>query len=412
MKTNELTDVTVKNARPAEKPYRLSDGGGLYLHVGPTGGKLWRWSYEYNGKEKLMSFGPYPSITLAVARKLHKDAKAILVTGKDPMEERKRAKTGVLDPGISTFGKITKHWLEHWGKGKTSRYVQTVKFRLEKDILPKVGEKPIEEIETTEIVKLLGEIQKRGALDIAKRDLQTVKQIFRYAVAHGHVRFSPVAQIMPKDVIVSREVTNFPRVEPHELPQLLKDIELYRGTQLTRLAMKLMALTFVRTNEMLSAEWSEFDFEGCRWNIPKGHMKQKKAPHIVPLARQTIEVLELISQITGKGRLVFPGTGPVNPTMSNGTIDAALDRMGYEGRMTGHGFRGVASTILHESGYTHEHIETQLAHGKKDKVSGAYDYAKYLVPRTKMMQDWADYLEKTLRSGKYALMYVTLAPAA
>ncbi len=197
-------------------------------------------------------------------------------------------------------------------------------------------------------------------------------------------------------------MVNFARIDRRDLPKLLKDIELYRGNQLTRLALKLMVLTFLRTNEMLKAEWNEFDFENARWDVPKERMKMKK-PHIVPLAMQTLEILDLLRSLSGDSKWVFPGMGPKNTTMSNGTILMALKRMGYKGEMTGHGFRGVASTILHEGSYLDVHIDVQLSHLKKNKVSGAYDYAEYLEPRTKMMQGWADYLEETLRSGKVFL---------
>jgi integrase len=203
-------------------------------------------------------------------------------------------------------------------------------------------------------------------------------------------------------VLKSRAVVNFARIERRDLPKLLQDIEVYRGNQLTRLAMKLMALTFLRTSEMMEAKWTEFDFINARWDVPWERMKMKK-PHIVPLARQTLEILDLLKKLSGDSEWVFPGAGPKNTTMSNGTILMALKRMGYKGEMTGHGFRGLASTILHESGYPEAHIDVQLAHLKKNKVSGAYDHAQYLEPRTMMMQDWADFLEETLRTGKVFL---------
>jgi integrase len=231
-----------------------------------------------------------------------------------------------------------------------------------------------------------------------------MKQILRFAVAKGYIESSPIGDTRPADFLRSHTVENFARIEAEDLPELLKKIEIYQGTPITRLGIKLMAFTFVRTTPLILAEWSEIDFQGKRWKIPKGRMKGHRFPHIVPLAHQTIQVLELLRSISGKSKYLFPGQGPKNPTMSNGTIRIALQRMGYKDEMTGHGFRSVASTILHECGHADIHIETQMAHLKKDKVRGAYDYAKYLVPRAYMMQDWADFLDETLRSGVYKLI--------
>jgi integrase len=240
-------------------------------------------------------------------------------------------------------------------------------------------------------------IQDRGKLDIAKRALETTGQIFRYAVAHGHAKRNPVADIKPGDILKSREKVNHPRVDAKELPALLRAIEVYQGKHVTRLAMKLMAMTFIRTSELIGGRWAEIDYDAKRWKIPAARMKMK-TPHIVPLSTQAIEVLELLKTITGRGELLFPGDRDPKKPMSNMTILEALKRMGYDGEMTGHGFRGVASTILHEQGYVHEHIELQLAHAARNAVSAAYNHALHLDARTKMMQDWADYLEKSLRT--------------
>ena len=229
-------------------------------------------------------------------------------------------------------------------------------------------------------------IEERGVGDLAKRAMQTAGQIFRYAIAHGYAKRNPVADIKPGDVLVSTRRVNFARVDAKELPALLRAIEVYRGKVVTRLAIKLMALTFVRTSELIGARWSEIDFEARRWNIPAERMKMK-TPHIVPLATQAIEILELLRTVSGDGELIFPGDIDSQNPMSNNTILFALKRMGYGGAMTGHGFRGLASTILHEQGYAHEHIELQLAHAPRNAVSAAYNHALYLEPRGKMMQD-------------------------
>ena len=235
-------------------------------------------------------------------------------------------------------------------------------------------------------------ISKRGALDIAKRALQTSGQVFRYAVAHGLAQRNPASDIKPSDVLASRKAVNYARIGTKELPELLRHIEGYAGAAVTRLAMKLMALTFVRTSELIGACWAEFDLGARRWDIPASRMKMK-TPHIVPLSTQAVNLLQTLQLVSGRSALLFPGERDHEKPMSNNTILGALDRMGYKGRMTGHGFRGVASTLLHEMGFDHAHIELQLAHQERNEVSAAYNYATYLQQRTKMMQYWADYLD-------------------
>jgi integrase len=270
---------------------------------------------------------------------------------------------------------------------------------MDANIFPLLGARPITEIEAPELVAMVKAIEARGAGDLAKRAMQNVGQIFRYAIAHGCAKRNPASEIRPADVLKPTHKTNLARIDAKELPALLRAIEVYRGTHVTRLAMKLMALTFVRTSELIGARWEEFDVEAARWDIPAERMKMRD-PHIVPLASQSIEVLEMLRTLTGASGWLFPGDRSDSKRMSNNTILQALKRMGYKGRMTGHGFRGLASTILHEQGYQHEHIELQLAHAPRNAVSAAYNHALYLEPRAKMMQDWADFLERTQRGGK------------
>lgn len=409
MEIHKLKAVQVQSAKVGEKDYRLSDGGGLYLVVKTNGGKLWRWSYEFNGKEKLLSYGPYPAVSLSEARKLHEAAQALKRQGIDPAAAKQARKQDGLEAkresSKPTFALLTEEWFKSWSKGKSRRYAGTVKTRLERDVLPAIGDIPIDQLKKADLTKIVSRIQDdRDAEDLARRLLQKIKQIFRHATGKGYVENDPIAGTQPSDFLRSHKVKNFARIEPAQLPELLKKIEIYRGSPLTRLATKLMTLTFLRTSPLILAEWSEINFAEKRWKVPKEHMKGQSSPHIVPLASQTIQVLRLVHTISGESKYLFPGQGPKNPTMSNGTILKALERMGYQKVMTGHGFRGIASTILHECGHNHEYIEAQLAHQKRNKVSGAYDYAKYLVPRTQMMQDWADFLDETLRTGVYKLI--------
>ena len=395
----ELTDTAIRRSRPTEKPYKLADGKGLYLLVNPSGSKLWRWKYRHEGKEKLMPFGAYPDVSLADARVRHAEARRILAAGSDPMVQRKVEKEAVIESQENAFSAIAALWFDHWKVNKSSRHVDATRRRLEANVYAAIGDRPIALIEPPELVAMVRAIEARGAGDLAKRALETVGQVFRYAVAHGYTRRNPVAEFKPSDVLCPTKKVNLARVDAKELPQLLRAIEVYRGKVLTRLAMKLLALTFVRTSELIEARWAEIDFEDRRWNIPAQRMKMD-TPHIVPLARQAIEVLELLRPLTGSGELIFPGDRDPMKPMSNNTILLALDRMGYRGRQTGHGFRGLASTLLHEQGYAHEHIELQLAHAPRNAVSAAYNHALYLEPRAKMMQEWGDFLERTQRGGK------------
>jgi integrase len=403
-----LTDTEIRRSKPSGKPYKLFDSGGLHLLVTPAGGRLWRWKYRFEGTEKQLSLGSYPTLSLAEARERHSAARKLLANGIDPMAERKAEKNAVKVATEHTFEKIAGQWLEYWKGNKSARHAATTRNRLQGNVYPVLGARPIAAIEPKELVQLAQGIEARGASDMAKRILQIVGMVFRYAVANGYSSRNPASEIRPSDILRPTRKTNMARIDAKELPALLRAIELYEGRQLTRLAIKLMALTFVRTSELICARWDEFDLEARRWTIPAERMKMR-TPHIVPLARQTVEILNLLQTLSGQYELLFPGEQNQKKPMSNMTILKALERMGYKGRMTGHGFRGLASTILHEQGYNHDHIELQLAHAPRNEVSAAYNHALYLEPRAKMMQDWADFLEQTQRGGKVLPFRVQVA---
>ena len=394
-----LTDTEIRKSRPCEKAYRLPDGKGLFLFVTPTGGRLWRYKYRHDGKQKLMALGQYPDVPLALARERHATARRLLATGVDPMEQRKAEKITLRSTAQDSFHAIAVQWFDHWKVEKSAQHVDATRRRMDANIFPLLGTRPITDIEAPELVAMVKAIEARGATDLAKRAMENAGQIFRYAIAHGYAKRNPASEIRPADVLKPTHKTNLARIDAKELPALLRAIEVYQGTHVTRLAMKLMALTFVRTSELIKAKWSEFDMEAARWDIPPERMKMRD-PHIVPLATQAIEVLEMLRTLTGASEWLFPGDRSDSKPMSNNTILQALKRMGYKGRMTGHGFRGLASTILHEQGYPHEHIELQLAHAPRNAVSAAYNHALYLEPRAKMMQDWADFLERTQRGAR------------
>jgi integrase len=316
------------------------------------------------------------------------------------MAQRKAKKLASAAADAHSFRSIAHLWLEHWSVGKSARHVDTTRRRLEANTIPLLGARPIDAILAPELVRMVNAIEQRGASDLAKRALETTGQIFRYAIAHGYATRNPAADIKPADILKSTRKVNFARVDAKELPGLLKAIEVYQGSVVTRLAMKLMAMCFPRTSELIGARWSEFDLKARRWNIPAARMKMK-SPHIIPLSTQALEVLGLLRTVTGSGELLFPGDRNASKPMSNNTILQALKRMGYgplsAQRQTGHGFRGIASTILHEQGFEHDHIELQLAHTQRNAVSASYNHALYLAPRAKMMQAWANFLETTQR---------------
>ena len=394
-----LSDTQIKKSKPGPKAYSIPDGGALYLWITPSGGRLWRWGYRFESKEKLMSFGQYPDVPLLAARERHSAARRLLASGVDPMAQRKAEKQAQGLAAGDSFASIAGLWLEHWKNGKSSRHVDVVRRRMDANIFPYLGLRPIARIEAPELVAMVKGIEARGVSDLAKRALETTGQVFRFAIAHGHATRNPASDIRPRDVLKPTKKTNLARIDAKELPELLRKIEVYSGTHITRMAMKLMALTFVRTSELIEAKWEEFDLQASRWNIPAARMKMT-SPHIVPLAKQAIDTLTILRELSGRSELLFPGDRSSIKPISNNTILGALRRMGYKGVMTGHGFRGLASTVLHEQGYPHEHIELQLAHAPRNAVSAAYNHALYLAQRAKMMQDWADYLDQAKRIQK------------
>ena len=388
-----LTDTAIKKAQPTDKLQKLSDGGGLQLHVVPTGGKLWRWAYRFEGKQKTMPLGIYPATSLAQARELHREGVKLLATGVDPMAQKKADKVAKAVANENNFEAVAREWWAHWKHARTSdHHVEQTLRRLVADVFPAIGTRPIAEIEAPELVAMAKEIEKRGAGELAKRSLQVCSMIFRYAIANGKASRNPAIDIRPSDVLKARKVENYARVGAGELPQLLRKIEAYQGRPTTRLALKLMALTFVRTSELIEARWAEFDLDAARWDIPAERMKMRQ-PHIVPLSPQAVDILRTLHTVSGGRELVFPGERNHSKPMSNNTLLKALEIMGYKHTMTGHGFRGVASTVLHEHEFDHQHIEAQLAHATRSSTSAAYNHAIYLKQRSEMMAWCGNYIE-------------------
>ena len=314
------------------------------------------------------------------------------------MAQRKADKLARQFAVENSFAAVAGKWLENWKAARSDRHVGYVWRRLQADVFPAIGARSVSEIEAPELVAMTKRTASRGALDIAKRNLQTCGQVFRYAIAHGLAGWNPAIDTKPSDILPSRAKTNYARLDAKEAPNLLHKIEMYQGSAVTRTAIKLMALTFVCTSELIGARWAEFDLDARRWDIPAERMKMR-TPHIVPLSTQAIDLLRALHTLTGHNALLFPGERDHEKPMSNNTVLKALERMGYKHRMTGHGFRGIASTVLHEQGWPHEHIELQLAHQERNQVSASYNHAIYLPQRAKMMQAWADHLDRLRKGG-------------
>ena len=399
---HELSNLKCEKAASGAKPYSLPDGGGLYLWVTPAGGKTWRWAYRFAGKMKLMTFGKYPDIPLACARVLHAQARALLASGVDPMAERKQAKLEELAAQDKkeatdrfTFEKLARLWFAWWKRGMNQRYTANVEIRIENDVIARIGAKMPAEITPVDLIELTKATDARGARDIAKRNLQFIRQIYRWGKSQNLLDQNlpnPAADIDPKMILSKSTPVKFAHLEIGEVPELLEHMNNYNGNTLTRLAMELLAQTFVRTGEMIRAEWKEIDWKASRWNLPAEHMKMKLS-HIVPLSRQTMLLLKRLYAISGASGRLFPDYNGGLGTMSNNTILKALERMGYKGRMTGHGWRHIASTWLRNQGYNKHWVEAQLAH-RESGVAGVYNEAEYLPDRAKMMQAWADFLDE------------------
>jgi integrase len=400
-----LNDTQLKALKPKEKVYNVTDSLGLSVQVETTGSKLWRFRYQFENKPKLISLGKYPDISLLQARERRDEARKLVANGIDPSKNRKEVKSARLEAQANSFKQVSEEWYAHWQQDKHGRHADYVMRRLEADVFPVIGNRAISQIQAPEIVAVIKAIAGRGALDIAKRCHQTIGQIFRFAIAHGKATRNPATDINPGDIIPPRRKENYARINEADLPELIRSIHDYSGTPITRLAMLLMYNTFVRTSELIGARWQDFDLNKNQWKIPariedengnKIYGMKMDSDHIVPLSKQALSILERIRAISGENELLFPSTKGEGKSMSNNTILKALERMGYKRRMTGHGFRGLASTILHEQGYNHAHIELQLAHTERNTVSAAYNHALYLPQRTKMMQEWSDYLDSLM----------------
>lgn len=403
-----LTDIKVKSAKAKDKPYKLTDGQGLYLQVTPAGGKWWRFKYRFDGKEKLISFGTYPEVSLADARDKRTEARKQVAAGINPGEIRKAQKQAAVAVTENSFEVVAREWHEKFKQRWTKVHADTTIRRIEQNVFPWLGERPIGEIKAPELLAVLRRIESRGAQETAHRVKTICGQIFRYAVATGRAERDLAADL--KGALPPSPKTHLAAVtDPKEVAELLRAMDSYQGAFVTRSALRLSPLVFVRPGELRQAQWSEINLETAEWNIPAERMKMKQA-HLVPLSRQAVEILRELKPLTGNSRYVFPSVRSSARPMSNNAILAALRRMGYsKDEMTGHGFRAMARTILDEVLHVRpEFIEHQLAHAVRDPNGRAYNRTAHLEERKKMMQQWSDYLDG-LKAGAKILPFAKKA---
>jgi integrase len=391
-----LTDTVIRNAKPGGKTAKLFDERGLYLEISPNGGKWWRLKYRFDGKEKRLSLGVYPDVALKMARERRDEARKLLANGIDPSENRKAQKSARADRAANSFEAVAREWFAKYSPNWAASHASKIIQRLEKDIFPWLGGKPIAEITAPDLLTVLRRIENRGALDTSHRAHQNCGQIFRYGIATGRCDRDPAADL--RGALAPAKHEHFASItEPAAVGELLRAIDGFRGTLVVQNALKLAPLFFVRPGELRQAAWEQFDFDKREWRY---FVTKTKSEHLVPLAKQAVAILQELYPLTGGGKFVFPGRDPKKP-MSDAALNAALRRMGYDTKteITGHGFRAMARTILHqELGVKPEVIEHQLAHRVPDALGTAYNRTKFLKERRAMMQQWADYLDK-LKAG-------------
>lgn len=389
-----LTEKAIAAAKPKEKVYRLADktGNGLYLQVTPSGGKRWRFRYRHDGKEKMISLGVYPDVSLREAREKAMASKQLVADGVDPSVKRRVDK----GRGIPLFKDAAAEWWEKFQKPRPGKYPVETWSRLERDVLPFIGDKPLSHIDAPLVLGLLRRIESRGVIETAHKTRGHISQILQYGIACGHILTNP-ARDLAGALSPRRRKSMAAIIDPKKVGALMRAIDGYEGA-MVRCALQLQALTFVRPGELRTAEWAEIIIDDAEWRIPEHKMKMKKA-HIVPLSKQSLAVLGELFAMTGSGRYLFPSVRSAARPMSDMTVNAALRALGYGSEtMTGHGFRAMATSLLSELGWNESVIERQLAHVEKDATKAAYHRAKYLSERKRMMQAWADYLDR-LKAG-------------
>lgn len=401
-----LTDAAARGAKPRSKPFKLSDGGGLYLLVQPNATKAWRLAYRWAGKQKALALGIYPTVGLQKAREAREAARRLLADGVDPGTQKRRERLAAKASGDATFRAIALEYLGNRRHVLTPLYADQILRRLEADIFPALGSRPIADIDAPELLDALRKIEKRGVLEQAKRLRQTCGQIFRYAIVTSRATHDPSAALKGALKPKGRPKHHAP-MPRDDLPSFLRSLDAYDGDPRTTIALRLVVLTFVRTSEMRAARWEEFEYlDGPEplWRIPAARMKAR-SEHLVPLSAQSVAALKELSELPGArtSGLLFPSPSREG-CMSQNTLLFALYRLGFHGRATVHGFRGVASTLLNEAGFHPDWIERQLAHDERDEVRASYNAAQYLAGRRTMLQWWSDWLDEAKATGRVATL--------
>lgn len=388
-----LNDTQIRKSSPTNKPYKLADGDGLYLLVLPTGKKHWRLKYRFAGKEKLLSIGTYPVISIAEAREKRFEARKLLKgQGIDPATVKRERKQQDAVNNRNSFEAVAREWHEKKRSAWTPYYAKQVMQRLEKDIFPKLGHRPIRSVTARDILEMARVIEKREALELSHRAVQVCGKVFQYAIITDRASDNPAVAL--RGALKTAQPAHYAHLEHNELPGFLNALNNYDGGLQTKLGLKLMLLTFVRPSELRLTKWSEIDFERKELRIPAERMK-KRSPHLVPLSEQAIELLNTLKKLNGNWDHVFPSVQSPRKCMTSNAMLYALYTMGYKGKATVHGFRATASTILNESGlFGCDVIERQLSHQERNRVRAAYDHAEHLPARRQMMQWWADYLKE------------------
>lgn len=390
-----LTDIEIRRAKPKEKSYTLNDGNGLSILIEPNGSKGWRFRYRFAGKPKMLSLGTYPSVALADARAKRDEAKKLVAGGINPSDVRKAQKQELANRYENTFEGITREWytkrFDRWSASYAEEMIET----FEKDVFPFIGNRPIAEIKPMELMAVLSRINDRGATEKLRKVRQRCGEVWRYAIVTGRAEYNPAPDLA--SAFAPHKKTHYAFLKVDELAEFFKALNSYSGSYLVKMAMRLQIITGVRPGELRRAEWSEINFDNRTWEIPAEKMKMRR-PHIVPLSTQALNILDQLKPISGNGKFVFHGRIKVSQPMSEMALNVLIRRIGYAGRVTGHGFRHTMSTILHEQGYNTAWIETQLAHVDKNSIRGTYNHAQYIDGRREMLQWYADYMD-TLENG-------------
>ncbi len=392
----KLNARQVETAKPKDKPYKVADGGGLYLLVKTNGSRYWRLKYRIDGKEKLLALGVYPDVSLADARAKRDEARKGIAGGIDPLEAKKEQKVEREAQVKNTFQEIALEWHNMKVKKWSAGYASDILEAFNKDVFPFIGQRPIADIKPLELLNVLKKMEDRGATEKAKKVRQRCGEVFRYAIVTGRAEYNPAPELT--SAMQGHESTHYPFLTTEELPAFFKALAGYSGSELMVLAARLLIITGLRTGELRGALWSEIDTNKALWEISAERMKMRR-PHIIPLSTQALAIIEQIRAMTGQFPLLFPGRNDPSKTMSETSINQVFKRIGYTGRVTGHGFRHTMSTVLHEQGYNTAWIETQLAHVDKNAIRGTYNHAQYLDGRREMLQWYADYMASLEKGG-------------